>query len=325
MLNQADIARIRSCDLNLLLCLAVLIEEQSVSKSAERLGLSQPAMSQNLKKLHKLFDEPLFVKQSQGIAATEKAQNLYQPLHQWLQLSSRLLLQKPFLPEEATGKIRFSMVADVAEAFVPQLLARMMQDAPNVELEFIHKPSDIFAMLESGDLDIAAGGVELPPPNVYGRRTSTERYLVFFSPEHPLAGLKNPTLADVFAFEHARYSSSNLVEQQIDQLAQEQGFTRRCSFSSSSILVLLQSLKAGRHLAFLPERFLRRREQLSYLEFSEIPWAEGMLYWHARVHKDPLIQWFKDLCLDLVQEMIAAGSLPHSAGSSVTAPAATPA
>lgn len=312
MLNQADIARIRSCDLNLLLCLAVLIEEQSVSRSAERLGLSQPAMSQNLKKLHKLFDEPLFVKQGQGIAATDKALKLYQPLHQWLQLSSRLLLQKPFLPEEASGKIRFSLVADVAEAFVPRLLERLMVDAPNVELEFIHKPSDIFSMLESGELDLAVGGVEMPPPNIYGRRTTRERYLVFFSPNHPIAKQPSPGIEDVFEWDHARFSASNLIEQQIDLLAQELGLGRKCSFSCSSILVLQQSLKAGRHLAFLPERFLARSEGLQHLALAEIPAIEGMLYWHARVHKDPLIQWFKDLCIELTKDMIAEGQLPQS-------------
>lgn len=312
MLNQADIARIRQCDLNLLLCLAVLIEEQSVSRSAERLGLSQPAMSQNLKKLHKLFDEPLFVKQGQGIAATDKAVKLYQPLHQWLQLSSRLLLQKPFLPEEASGKIRFSMVADVAEVFVPKLLERLMEEAPNVELEFIHKPADIFSMLEAGDLDIAAGGVEVPPPNIYGRRTSREDYYVFFSPEHPLAQLRNPGFADLFAFEQARYGASNLSEQQIDMLAQEQGLNRNVSFTSSSILVLLQALKAGRHLAFLPERMIKRSQGLQHLAVDGIPAVEGMLYWHARVHKDPLIQWFKDLCLELSNQMIADGHFPQS-------------
>ncbi|AZQ11533.1 LysR family transcriptional regulator [Shewanella khirikhana] len=312
MLSQADIARIRSCDLNLLVCLVVLIEEQSVSRSAERLGLSQPTMSQKVKKIQTLFGEPLFIKQGLGIIATDKALKLHQPLEQWLLLSSQLLQKKPFFPEEAKGKISLGLLDDVAETLIPRLLEQLIVDAPNVELEFVNKTSNIFSMLESGKLDLAVGGVDVPPPNIHGRRTVSENYLVFFSQNHPLAKLANPSIQDVFHWEHARFSGSNLIEQEIDLLAQELGLTRKCSFSCSSNLVLLQSLKANRHLAFLPERFLKHSDSLLHLALPEIPSIDSMIYWHAKVHKEPLIQWFKDLCIELTKNMIKEGHFPQA-------------
>ena len=305
-MNQADLKLIQQCDLNLLLCLCVLIEEQSVSKSAHRLQMSQPAMSQNLKKLRHIFNDPLFTKQGQGLQATEKARNLLPALQQWLQLSKQLILHKSFDPTTAHGKIRFAGMADVTQKFVDQLLAKVLIDAPNIEIEFIHKTSNIFSMLESGELDIATGGADLPPSNIHGRQINAERYMVICHKEHPLTQIKQPNFSDFMMFDTARYTASDIVENWIDNLAQQQHLSRKTSFYSSSILVLCKAITAGKHIAFVPERVLSHplwQDQLVSYQVAGLPIIESMLYWHARVHKDPLIQWFKGQCIELIEEL----------------------
>ncbi|WP_394203955.1 LysR substrate-binding domain-containing protein [Shewanella waksmanii] len=312
-MNHSDLKIIQQCDLNLLLSLAVLIEEQSVSKSAERLSISQPAMSQNLKKLRVLFNEPLFVKSGQGIKATEKAVALLPKLREWLQMSSRLILQQPFEPAEIHGVIRIAFMDDLTQKMVPMMIEKLLSDAPHIELEFIHKPKDLFTMLESGELDIAAGGKENPPANIYGRQINTDIYCAAYAKHHPLAQIASPSLQQIFSHNTAEYSASNLVEDEINSLALRHGLTRKVTFSSASMTVMMHGLLAGQHVGFIPQRALNYpdwKHKLNGIALPQLPQLNSTLYWHARVHKDPLIQWFKNSILDMVSNLKAQGTLP---------------
>ncbi|QFU21058.1 LysR family transcriptional regulator [Shewanella eurypsychrophilus] len=311
-MNHSDLKIIQGCDLNLLLSLVILIEEQSVSKSADRLDISQPAMSQNLKKIRALFNTPLFVKHGQGIKATEHAIALLPKLREWLQMSSQLILQQPFDPAETHGVIRIAFMDDLTQQMIPMMLDKIMKEAPNVELEFVHKPRDLFTMLESGELDLAAGGTEAPPANIYGRRLNQDQYCAAFAKTHPLAKIKNPSLTQIFSYETAEYSSSNLVEGQINLMVQAHNLTRKVSFVSNSIMVMMHGLMAGKHVGFIPERALQYelwKDKFVGASIAPLPPLESTLYWHARVHRDPLIQWFKDHCLNIVSSLKDDGTL----------------
>ncbi|MFT5236411.1 MAG: DNA-binding transcriptional LysR family regulator [Shewanella sp.] len=302
-MNHSDLKIIQGCDLNLLLSLTVLIKEESVSKSAERLDISQPAMSQNLKKIRNLFDEPLFIKHGQGIKATTKAQQLLSGLEEWLEMSSRLILQKAFDPKEVHGVVRIAFIDTMTSEIVPKILEMVMQAAPNVELEFLHKPKNMFSMLESGELDLCIGGTELPPANIHGRRFSLDKYSIASSPIHPINQIANLNLADIFSFDTAEYSVSNAAEPQITQLAQANNLSRKVSFSTSSMLVLCNGLLAGKHIAFISDIISQNpywQKKLAMISHNDLPEVESTLYWHARVHQDPLVQWFKNNCLMLV-------------------------
>ena len=305
-MNLTDLKIIQQCDLNLLLSLTILIEEQSVSKSAERLEISQPAMSQNLKKLRIMFDDPLFVKQGQGIKATTKALRLYNALTEWLYLSDKLISQTAFDPMESHGVIRVAFMDDLTQSMIPMILDKILMSAPHIELEFIHKPKDIFTLLESGEIDLAAAGTDTPPANIHGRHISNTHYCAAYSINHPLAKIKRPTLAQIFAYDTAEYSASNLVELEITQLATQNQLQRNITFSSGSFQVLLRGLLAGKHVGFVPQRTLNDpiwQSQLKGAQLKGLMQFDSTLYWHARVHKDPLIQWFKDECLNIVAQL----------------------
>lgn len=305
-MNLTDLKIIQQCDLNLLLSLCILIEEQSVSKSAERLDISQPAMSQNLKKLRLMFNDPLFVKHGQGIKATSKAQGLYNSLTEWLYLSDRLISQTTFDPMESHGVMRVAFMDDLTQSMIPMILDKILLLAPNIELEFVHKPKDVFALLESGEIDLAAAGTDTPPANIHGRHISNSHYCAAYSVDHPLAKLKHPTLAQIFAYDTAEYSASNLVELEVNQLALQHHLQRKITFSSGSFQVMLQGLLAGKHVGFVPQRTLNSpiwQSKLKGVQIKELVPFESTLYWHARVHKDPLIQWFKDECLAIVNQL----------------------
>ncbi|QDO83664.1 LysR family transcriptional regulator [Shewanella psychropiezotolerans] len=304
-MHYSILERIQACDLNLLLSLAVLIEEQSVSVSAERLGLSQPTMSKHLKKLRIYFDDELFFKQGHRIKANDKALSLLPNLHQWLQMSQRLMLQSPFDASDLRGVIRIAFRDDQAEQFMPLILRTMASEAPHLELEFMNKSRQVFSMLERGELDLATVASEHPPTNIYGSVIPNLKNYAVYVQSHPLSAINKPTLKQILSHATAEYSSSDSLESVIDQLATQLDCIRQVTFSSDSMTVMLHGLLAGQHVGFVPERIFHDpfwRQHLLRVHIPEAKSAINYLCWHARVHSDPIIQWFKNRILSLIDE-----------------------
>ncbi|MEP5287430.1 MAG: LysR family transcriptional regulator, partial [Alloalcanivorax venustensis] len=134
---------IASADLNLLKYLDVLLREKNVTRAAEQLGITQPAMSNCLKRLRHMFGDPLLIRTSEGMTATDRALEL-QPLVRQLisQAESLFTPEDVFRPAESRRVFRI-MTSDYAEAtLVPHIVRRLREEAPNVVLDFL-TPSDV--------------------------------------------------------------------------------------------------------------------------------------------------------------------------------------
>src|SRR5476649_2201198 len=110
-------------DLNLLRVFAAILAEGSVTAAGERLSLSQPAMSNALARLRKVFGDPLFVRTPRGMRPTPYAERLAQPVNQALELVRATLIKEgEFEPASSERVFRFSMT-DIGEmVFLPRLL-----------------------------------------------------------------------------------------------------------------------------------------------------------------------------------------------------------
>ncbi|MED5440352.1 MAG: LysR family transcriptional regulator, partial [Pseudomonadota bacterium] len=130
-------------DLNLLVYLDVLLREGSVTKAAQQLGITQPAMSNGLRRLRDLFGDPLLVRTSDGMTATERAQELQPVIRKALgELQMALQPQEEF-DARISHRVFRIMVSDYAEStLVPELVKRLRTDAPDVILDVL-TPSDV--------------------------------------------------------------------------------------------------------------------------------------------------------------------------------------
>lgn len=141
-------------DLNLLVALNVLLKEKSVTHAADYLGITQPAMSNALKRLRQQFDDPLLVRTSEGMRATDRAKEL-EPKVRELILHVEQVVQpvQEFVPQESTRIFRIA-VSDYAEStLIPELLTFLRQEAPEVALD-IMTPSDVsYSDVEQGHID----------------------------------------------------------------------------------------------------------------------------------------------------------------------------
>lgn len=150
-----DTRQLSRIDLNLLVALQVLIEECNVSKAADRLFITQSAMSKTLGRLRELFDDPLFTRSSHGMVATPRALELQKKLTALLHGVQDLVADQQFDPWTYRGEFRVAIPEYLGMAILPALLEELQQEAPHIRIVAISRIEQQVEQLASGDLDFA--------------------------------------------------------------------------------------------------------------------------------------------------------------------------
>jgi DNA-binding transcriptional LysR family regulator len=142
-------------DLNLLISLHVLLEERSVSRAAERLFITQPAMSKTLTRLRTLFDDALFTRSSHGMQPTPRAIELAAGLREILGDISHLLAGPQFDPRSFSGEITLALSEYIGVALLPGLMEQLSIEAPRLSIRVITRIENQLEELALGNLDFA--------------------------------------------------------------------------------------------------------------------------------------------------------------------------
>lgn len=150
-----DTREFSKVDLNLLISLQVLLEERSVSRAAERLFITQPAMSKTLTRLRALFNDALFTRSSRGMQPTPRALELTGQLGEILGDISRLLSDPGFDPQAVHGEVTLALSEHVGLALLPRLLAQLSVSAPRLKIRVITRIENQLDALALGNLDFA--------------------------------------------------------------------------------------------------------------------------------------------------------------------------
>lgn len=177
-----------NADLNLLKALDVLLREQNVTRAAEQLGITQPAMSNSLRRLRDLFGDPLLIRTSDGMTATERAQELRPLVRQILAHAEQLFTpENIFRPEESRRVFRI-MTSDYAEAtLVPHLIRRLRAEAPHVVLDFL-TPSDVsYQDMEQGRVDMAINRFNEIPGSFHQVSLWEDSFSCLLNRDNPIA------------------------------------------------------------------------------------------------------------------------------------------
>lgn len=150
-----DTRQLSRIDLNLLVALQVLVEECNVSKAADRLFITQSAMSKTLGRLRELFDDPLFTRSSHGMVATPRALDIQKKLTVLLHGVQDLVADQEFDPWTYSGEFKVAIPEYVGMAILPSLLEELQQEAPHIRIVAISRIEQQLEQLASGDLDFA--------------------------------------------------------------------------------------------------------------------------------------------------------------------------
>lgn len=178
---------IAKVDLNLLVYLDVLLREGSVTKAANQLSITQPAMSNGLKRLRDLFKDPLLVRTSDGMTPTKRALELQPTIRDVLsRLESSIQPETDFDPLTSERTFRI-MTSDYAEStLLLELVGRLADLAPNITLDLI-TPSDVtFHDVEQGKVDMAINRFEELPLSFHQKVIWYDTFSCVMSSDHPL-------------------------------------------------------------------------------------------------------------------------------------------
>ena len=143
-------------DLNLLVALQILLEERNVTRAAERLSVSQPALSKTLQKLRDSFEDELFTRTAHGLVPTPRAEALARELPGLLENVELVLGNEEFSPETYAGSFKLLLPPIVSEALLPSLMAELHEVAPNVQMITAEVTPGYQDQLKKGEADFAA-------------------------------------------------------------------------------------------------------------------------------------------------------------------------
>ena len=148
--------RLIRTDLNLLVALQILLEERNVTRAAERLSVSQPALSKTLQKLRESFDDELFTRTAHGLVPTPRAEALSKDLPSVLESVENVLGSDDFSPETYAGCFKLLLPPILSEALLPGLMAELSDVASGVQIIAGDVAPDYQDQLKKGEADFAA-------------------------------------------------------------------------------------------------------------------------------------------------------------------------
>jgi DNA-binding transcriptional LysR family regulator len=292
---------IRKLDLNLLVVLEAIHAEGSLTRAAQRLHLSQPALSHALSRLREALDDPLFLRQGNRMVPTPRTQRLMGPLHEALGLIGDAVQEGArFDPARAQQEFRLGL-RDVFEATtLPALLAHMAREAPGLRLASVRADRrELEADLADGRLDIALDVLLPLAPDGDIRREplSQDRLVVVARQQHPALKRGKISLADYLAASHLLVSSRRrgpgFEDQELARLGHERHIVLRCQHYFAACRVV----EGTDSLLTMPAQYAALANAglgNVLVEMPvELPPLDVHLYWHASRENDPANRWLR--------------------------------
>jgi len=286
-------------DLNLMRLLVALAQARNVTRAARLVGMSQSGFSTALAKARRQLGDELFVHTPDGMAPTARAQRIVEVARTVLETVRHGVLEQPqFDPGTWTGELRLVM-QEVAEVeFLPQLLARVQQAIPDVNVHCADiEARDLQAALAAGEVDLALGYYpDLDVQSIARQRLVQHTYACIVRHAHPV--LANGLGLDEYQrLGHVVVTTAaatlGILGRHLERLR-----VRRRIVVRTRHLLSLPALVAGTDLVAtvplaLAERFARHEAIVVLPTPFAPPYLLAQQYWHRIFHRDPRILWLR--------------------------------
>jgi DNA-binding transcriptional LysR family regulator len=285
-------------DLNLLRAFEALHVHRNTSLAAAALGVTQPAVSNALKRLRAHTGDELFTRTPSGMAPTPRADQLaISVAHALAALREGLAPQTGFDPR--TARRRFTiLMSDIGEiAFLPKLLQFLASAAPGVSITTTNLPArEARLAMESGGVDLAVGFLPDLKTGFYQQRIFTQSYVCMVRADHPHIGA-NITLKAFRAARHAVVAAQGtghgIVEAMFEREGVEPDVVLRLPHFLSAPIVIAESDLVATVPQRMGEIFARMLPLKLLAHPLRIPPFQVNQYWHRRFHQDAANQWLR--------------------------------
>jgi DNA-binding transcriptional LysR family regulator len=306
-------------DLNLLRVFNTVMIEQNLTRSASKLAMTQPAVSNALKRLRHAFNDELLIRTAYGVKPTPRAESVWPAIREALSNLESAIAPATLDPSSFTASFRMAMADSTAAYWMPHLVREIEQNAPGINARMVPLVTrDPRAMLLHGDIDIAvgffpgvvyqlAGGQSSAKSPIRHNSLYTGRYVCVMRKDHPLA--QQPlTLKAYCDAHHLLVSFSGRAHGLIDEILAPMNLQRNI------LLTVNQFFTAGRVVAnsdlltVLPQHLISStgiENQLIWKELPiETPAVNVDMLWHERDVRNPAHKWLRDNLIELVEKTL---------------------
>ncbi|BBC74244.1 LysR family transcriptional regulator [Altererythrobacter sp. B11] len=303
--------RLDNFDLNLLVAFQALIEECSVTRAAERLNVTQPAMSASLKRLREAFQDDLLVLHGKTMIPTPHARDLAPAIAEAISnLRGILSAGTGFDPASSTRRFCIAASDYITTVLIVPLLKRLEEEAPSIRLDVRLPSEESVERLSKGEFDLLLTPRQFVRAEHPADLLFRERHVVVGSRDNPL--FSEGLTAEAFAqagHVAVRIDGRNAF---IENALADAGIERRVEIYAPSFIQLPHLLPGTNRLALMHERLARLMVEPLHLAWApvpfEIPLMEEMMQYHSTRRADAGLTWLRRHLSELAEQQAIEGS-----------------
>lgn len=291
-------------DMRLLAVFDEIYKTRSVSRAGENLDLPQSTVSLALARLRRLLNDPLFVRTSQGMMPTPKAALLVPQLREALALLQSATEQsEEFDPKRSTRTFRVVMTDMSHLAFLPTLMNKIAQTAPDIHIQVLRITSETAKVLEAGDADLAIGYMPELEAGFYQQKLFSDQFACVVRRNHPRIG--STLTAHRFKTEkHVILAAPGTGNEIVEQELKRQNTVRKIALSLPTLPGVGNLLANTDLIATVPAQIAQTLVKIAQVKMRvppyEFPRFSIKQHWHERYHHDPANRWLRSTVAELI-------------------------
>jgi DNA-binding transcriptional LysR family regulator len=290
---------LRAIDLNLLVLLDAAIEYRNVTRAADAMQMSQPAMSRALGRLRKLLNDPILVRGGDGLMPTPRAIALHPQLKRLLNDITNLVSDVPFSPEQLTGCITLAATDHETIVFLPKLMTLIAQAAPQLDVTVIPLFNITAPCLHDGSIDLAFGVAQATlPSNLYQEPLYEDTYITLMRRQHPAGNCLS--IEQFSVLNHVQVTAAgNRQGSAVDTALDKLGLHRRIVLQLPSFITALAVVAESDCVVTLPasiaQRYAIEYDLVAIATPIDCPPITHISIWSGVRNADPANQWLRKL------------------------------
>lgn len=279
--------------------LKILLQTSSVTRTAELLGISQPAASRILARLRDLTQDPLLIRTEEGYRLTDHATSLQQPVLDAISAVDVVLQPSTFYPEQSQHQFRIACTDYATTCILGPLMETLAESAPQIQIDVTPLVPNSFQMINDGEIDFVFYAALDVSGDFIAKKLFVDTYVLLMQDRHPLVALGNKKgyldPKDITDFRKVEFNYPTVDGLHADTVLREEKTNNSAVFRTPYFASMPYLVGTSNAVAAAPSRL---GEQLSkFTNIYSVPFRTGSsfpyyLIWHERGRHNPAIAWF---------------------------------
>ena len=293
-------------ELQLLYIFDAIMTERSVTRAADRLAMTQPAVSNAISRMRQIWNDPLFVRKGRNIEPTSYALSLWHQVGDHMYALTNAVSATQFDPATSKRKFRIAVTDVTVEMIWRQLIELLERDAPGVDVHAVpYTPEGTYDDLREAHVDLAVGMLTQHDHSLRSTWLFEGGYVLAMRADHPLAG-RQITMEEFLEARHLLVTMSGDAHGFVDSYLDQKGYSRRIAATVNHFSIVPQILRESNLITAVPELISQDCGFVDGLWMGQLPFEVDptslYLIWQTRHDRDPGIVWLRNHVERLLRE-----------------------